>query len=96
MEQESTEGDELDLIERPKVWTFRLTSGPPFRLGLPNNPVLDYKGGLEIWKAIMTEATAKSLLHLMETMNVRVTCFCEKETSEQTIERLRRLGLASR
>lgn len=83
------------LTPHNRVWTFSISSGQPFRLGLPNNPPLNYRGGREIWKISAPKSTADAVLRMMQTLDVSVVRYCEEETPEQTQERRRRLGLSS-
>ena len=81
------------LTPRPHIWTFSLSSGPLFKIALPNNPPLDYKGGREIWKISAIKSTADAVLSMLESLGVAVVRYTEEETPEQTAERHRLLGL---
>lgn len=40
------------------VWTFMVTGGGPFALTVPQNPTLEHRGGMTIWKLVGTEILA--------------------------------------
>jgi len=71
-----------------RVWTFRISAGPPFQLTLPNHFPLDYQGGVVIWKLVGSKGLADSALGIMEGIGATVDVFFEEETSEQTEERI--------
>ena len=75
------------------VWTFVISAGPSFKIALPNNPFLDYKGGREIWKIAAPKSTADAVKSMLETLGVVVVRYTEGESLEQTAERRRLLGL---
>jgi hypothetical protein len=75
------------------VWTFVISAGPSFKITLPDNPFLDYKGGREIWKIVAPESTADTIKSMLESLGVVVVRYTEGESLEQTAERRRLLGL---
>jgi len=71
-----------------RVWTFRILSGPPFRLALPNHFPLDYEGGLAVWKLVGSKELADAALGIMTGIGAKADVFFEEETPEQTDERV--------
>ncbi len=76
-----------------RIWTFNISSGPLFKIALPDNPPLDYKGGREIWKISATTSTADAVKAMLESLGVAVVRYTERESPEQTEERRQLLGL---
>ena len=76
-----------------QVWTFLISSGPQIKVGLPDNPVLDYPGhGQIVWKVILTREMATSYLRGLMELGVKVTCYTEDMTEEMGEEKAKIQG----
>jgi len=75
------------------VWTFVVRDGKAFNLQVPGNPILSYRGGLDILKAVLTDAEAEHVTGVCEDNGCTVQAATEDITDEQEQERKALLGV---
>jgi len=64
------------------VWTFQITGGKPFRLSIPQNPLLDHNGRMTLWKLVGTEMLADQVEHDISKFGGQVKRYGEQQTPE--------------
>jgi hypothetical protein len=68
-----------------RVWTFLVLGDQPFRLALPNNPILDHHGGPKRtdWRLVGTRALMEASKEHIQEQGATVTVYMQDESPEQ-------------
>lgn len=73
-----------------KVWTFKIVGGEPIKIAIPQNPILDHKGEVTLWKMVGPPEWAEAIEKMLTVYGAQVERFTEtRETDEERSLRMR-------